>query len=300
MSDSLVFSEIDQFYSKKKNHKKTGAEKDSAVRTRILKILVCVLSCVLVVEAILYLVVIPCTSSVQIVFSGLTQYMPEDIIKSTNLNVRQTWINFDTASIAQKLAASQLFESVKVEKSFPDKVVITLSERKCAAVAIAELNGKSVPVQIDKNGVVYRINAGVPAGDIPLLSGLSFENPKVGMRLHGKLRPLVQQISDILTEKPVYFSAISEIRIMPKDYGSYDLVLYPMHSKVRVLVDKTLNEESLQYMMVVLDVIDSLESDVYEVDLRHGSVSYKTRNSNESKILAGVSLGQNSTGVSGE
>ena len=83
MSDSFVFSEIDQFYSKKSNHKKTDAERDSAVRTRILKILIAVLSCVLVVEAILYLVVIPCTSSVQIVFSGLTQYQPEDIIKST-------------------------------------------------------------------------------------------------------------------------------------------------------------------------------------------------------------------------
>ena len=300
MSDSFVFSEIDQFYTKKSSHKKTDAEKDSAVRTRILKILIAVLSCVLAVEAILYLVVIPCTSSVQIVFSGLTQYQPEDIIKSTNINVRQTWINFDTASIASKLAATQLFESVKVEKSFPDKVIITLNERQCAAVAIAEINGKSVPVQIDKNGVVYRINAGTPSGNIPVLSGLSFENPKVGMRLHGKLRPLVQQISDILTEKPVYFSAISEIRIMPKEYGSYDLVLYPMHSKVRVLADKTLNEESLQYMMVVLDVIDSLESDVYEVDLRHGSVSYRTRNSNESKTLAGVSLGQNSLGVTGE
>ncbi len=300
MSDSLVFSEIDQFYSKKSNHKKTDAEKDSAVRTRILKILIAVLSCVLVVEAILYLVVIPCASSVQIVFTGLTQFQPEDIINSTNINVRQTWINFDTASIASKLAATQLFESVKVEKSFPDKVIITLSERQCAAVAIAEISGKSVPVQIDKNGVVYRINAGTPTGNVPVLSGLSFENPKVGMRLHGKLRPLVQQISDILIEKPVYFSAISEIRIMPKEYGSYDLVLYPMHSKVRVLADKTLNEESLQYMMVVLDVIDSLESDVYEVDLRHGSVSYRTRNSNESKTLAGVSLGQNSLGVTGE
>ncbi|MBO4732467.1 MAG: FtsQ-type POTRA domain-containing protein [Spirochaetaceae bacterium] len=149
MSDSLVFSEIDQFYSKKSNHKKTDAEKDSAVRTRILTILIAVLSCVLVVEAILYLVIIPCTSSVQIVFSGLTQYQPEDVIKSTNINVRQTWINFDTASIASKLAATQLFESVKVEKSFPDKVIITLNERQCAAVAIAEISGKSVPVQID-------------------------------------------------------------------------------------------------------------------------------------------------------
>ena len=38
-----------------------------------------------------------------------------------------------------------------------------------------------------------------------------------------------------------------------------------------------MNEDALQYMMVVLDVVNSIEPDVSEIDLRYGSVSYRTR-----------------------
>ena len=46
---------------------------------------------------------------------------------------------------------------------------------------------------------------------------------------------------------------------------------------MRVLTDRALNEDALQYMMVVLDVVNSIEPDVSEIDLRYGSVSYRTR-----------------------
>ena len=51
-------------------------------------------------------------------------------------------------------------------------------------------------------------------------------------------------------------------------------MLYPMQSKTRFLMDRTLTEETLQYMMVILDIIGSMESDVREVDMRYGTVSY--------------------------
>ena len=290
MSDMYSFADVDSYYSKKEPVVKAKKRKASDLRTNILKILVGVLFAVLVIEAVIYVVIIPCTASVQIRFSGLTQYTPEEIIRLCGLNVRQTWINFDTGAVSSKLKKMPLFESVQVEKSFPDQVIITVSERTTAAIAIAEVDGKSVAVQIDKTGYVYRVDGNIPAGNIPIISGLTFENPHPGIRLNPKLRPLLKQIGTILETKPAYFSAISEIRISPKDYGEYDLILYPLHSKIRVLADKELNEESLQYMMVVLDVIDSLDPDVTEVDLRYGAVSYKTRNSDRPYQLRGVAL----------
>jgi cell division protein FtsQ len=53
-------------------------------------------------------------------------------------------------------------------------------------------------------------------------------------------------------------------------------MVYPVQYHTRVLTDRNLSLESLQYMMIVLDVIDKLEENVKEVDLRYGSVSYKT------------------------
>ena len=59
--------------------------------------------------------------------------------------------------------------------------------------------------------------------------------------------------------------------------GNYELALYPSQAKVKVLSDRNLNEDALQYMMVVLDVVNSIEPDVSEIDLRYGAVSYRRR-----------------------
>ena len=56
----------------------------------------------------------------------------------------------------------------------------------------------------------------------------------------------------------------------------HELMLIPVNSKIRVLTGRSLNEESLQFMMVVLDVVNSLEPDVTEIDLRYDAVSYRT------------------------
>ena len=63
----------------------------------------------------------------------------------------------------------------------------------------------------------------------------------------------------------------------PKEYGNYELALYPSQAKVKVLSDRNLNEDALQYMMVVLDVVNSIEPEVSEIDLRYGAVSYRRR-----------------------
>jgi len=64
---------------------------------------------------------------------------------------------------------------------------------------------------------------------------------------------------------------------LPKDTGNYELALIPSQSKIKVLTDRSLNEDALKYMMVVLDIVNKLDTDVYEIDLRYGSVSCKIR-----------------------
>ena len=97
------------------------------------------------------------------------------------------------------------------------------------------------------------------------------------MRLPAKYRVLMEQISAIRSLPQKYFAAISEIQVVPKEYGNYELVLYPTQTKVRVLTDRSLTEDALKYMMVVLDVVNSIEPDVVEVDLRYDSLSYRCR-----------------------
>ena len=65
-------------------------------------------------------------------------------------------------------------------------------------IEAAEVDGKSVAVQIDKTGYVYSVDGSLPTGNVPIISGLTFENPHPGIRLNTKLRPLLKQIGTIL------------------------------------------------------------------------------------------------------
>ena len=112
---------------------------------------------------------------------------------------------------------------------------------------------------------------------MPVISGLPVEYMAQGMRIPAKYRPLIEQIARIKSLPQQYFASVSEICVLPKDTGNYELALIPSQAKVKVLTDRSLNEEALKYMMIVLDVVNQLGSNVTEVDLRYGSVSYKTR-----------------------
>ena len=115
---------------------------------------------------------------------------------------------------------------------------------------------------------------------LPLVSGIPVENIPEGMRIPQKYLGLMEQIAAIRELPQDYFAAVSEIHVVPKEYGNYELVLYPIHSKIRILTDRQLNEDALQYMIVMLDVVNSIEPDVAEIDLRYGSFSYRAREQN--------------------
>lgn len=268
MSDSYLYPEFQHCYEETKTQQKDR-------KNKVLKILVLLLSVVLVVEAIIYTVIMPGLNPVKVSFSG-NQYIDSDkLFDSTGFSRSETWMSFDTAAFASKLSSNSLIESVSVEKRFPDQILVHVTERVAVASTLVTKNGKTVPVQIDKNGVVFTgINTrnGV---NVPLITGLSLDSVSEGMRISSKYRSLLEQISEIAQVNPVYFSALSEIKVVPTEYGSYELMLYPIHSRTRILTDRTLNEESLQFMMVILDVIDSVDTDVVEVDMRYGTVSYK-------------------------
>lgn len=275
MSDGYLYSGVSGYIDEQVNNK--SRNKNSVLRkTRIIKILVLVLSGLLVLEALIYAIIIPCSNPVQISFTGNKNLTINQLYGCAGSEIQNTWIKFNCDTFASNLSLNAAIESVEVEKRFPDKVLVTIHERVPVAASLVNIDGKTVPVQIDKNGVLFSVNKDIPSTDIPLVTGLAFESLTEGTRLHPKLRPIMEQIEVIQQKNPGYFSVISEIRVMPKDYGDYELMLYPIHTTTRVRTDRTLTEESLQYIMVVLDVMEKLNLNVEEIDLRYGSISYKT------------------------
>lgn len=245
-----------------------------------LKLFVIVFCFLLVVEMLVYFLVIPCLQTVNVAWSGSSSYSEQELNHSINPMLSKNFFSFDSDEAIELVSSIAGIESVQIVKSFPDKIYINVIEREPVAMTFVNSNGRTLPVQIDKSGVLFTSPSNIAHSDrsIPLISGIPLENIPEGMRIPLKYRGLMDQIASIRKLSQNYFAAVSEIHVVPKEYGNYELVLYPVHSKTRILTGRQLNEEALQYMMVALDVVNTLEPDVEEIDLRYGSVAFRTRN----------------------
>ena len=274
-----VLTGLEDFNFQEPKNVGSGAKKSQDKKITVLKVLVLVLCALLLLEGILYTLVIPCLAPAKIRFQGLSTLTSGQCMETLQSMNARTWMQFDTGKAVSILSTVPGIKDVAVDKHFPDKVYIKIAEREPVAKTIVTVDNRSIPVQIDENGVLFPSTASTALADttVPLISGLPVDRAQNGMRIPEKYRALMEQIAAIRSLPQKYFAAISEIQVVPKEYGNYELVLYPINSRVKVLTDRSLNEDALKYMMVVLDVVNSIEPDVSEVDLRYGSVSYRKR-----------------------
>ncbi|MDR0321138.1 MAG: FtsQ-type POTRA domain-containing protein [Treponema sp.] len=207
-------------------------------------------------------------------FSGLQR---ADILYLAGIDDTSSFISTNTKEIRQKLSANILVESAVVMKRFPDKLSIFLTPRKASAVVLANRGTRQVPVYVDRQGVFFKVGeSGSHEGtNLPILSGI--ENPQLNMRLPSALVPLVENLSEIATASPELLSAISEIRIERKTWDGFDLVLFPVHTSIRVRVENNLTEDTLRYMLVMLNVFEKDIQRPVEIDFRSGMGSYKIK-----------------------
>lgn len=280
MSD-MAFNGFDNFDTSVNGMDSVPAAEKKDNRVKIIKVIVTILAVIFSLEIFVYLFLKPAMSNVVITWSGLTSYEPEALMRVIEPAKNRNIVRFSSSEIKSLLSGVSGIENVEIEKHFPNSVVINVTERKSVAMTFIESNGKTIPVQIDKNGVLF-INqkaAYNSSASIPLISGIPVENIPEGMRIPQKYRDLMGQIAYIQSLKQPYFSAISEIHVVPKDFGNYELILYPVHSRTKVFTGRQLKEEELQYIMVALDAVNTLEPDVELIDFRYGTIAYKSRNS---------------------
>ena len=259
----------------------TSKNEDSLADKKIkaVKIIFGILCFLLFSELLVYKYILPSFAVPKVSVTGLQSYTAEDFAEKLMPFSEANWFNFDVDQAAAVISNDAGIDSVTIRKKFPDKIYINVEERIPVAMVFLMDNGLSSALEVDKNGVLFpqKHSELTESSFLPIVSGLPIEYMAQGMRIPAKYRPLIEQISKIKQMPQQYFASISEICVIPKNSGNYELALIPAQSKVKVLTDRALNEDALKYMMIVLDVLNQLGSDVSEVDLRYGSVSYKTR-----------------------
>ena len=276
MSDAGYFLDNENYFDENENgFHNEESKSERRFRVIILSLLV-VMGILLLGEFVLWRFIKPSLSSPKVTISGYKNMSAEDVaMKLIPMNSRN-WFTFDVNVAAGILSSESCIKNVDIVKHFPAKILVNINERVPVAVTYINQKGKSIPMQIDETGVLFsnKNNAIVAQSGIPILSGIPVDNMTDGMRIPAKYKTLINQISQIQNLPQKYFAAVSEICVVPKDSGNYELVLIPSSGHTKVLTDRALNEEALKYMMVVLDVVKQLKPDATAVDMRYGSVSY--------------------------
>ncbi|UTC65886.1 MULTISPECIES: cell division protein FtsQ/DivIB [unclassified Treponema] len=262
-----------------------AVEKSSKIKSAVIKIFIISLILLLMIEGVYYAIILPYNSTASINISGCLDLSSIEVKKLAGIDKNTKWLSINSSEVSKRLVSYPGIASATVEKKFPDKVVIKIVERKAVAVAFTEVGGRTTAMEIDGYGVVFRIGSPIIQSNLPIITGLTFNNPREGMKINEKLSQLFVQLDVLQKKYPVLLNEISEIKIQPKKYGGYDLVIYPLKSRLSVITNKFLTEESLQYMMLILDVVKdiNLDKNIIGIDLRGANAVYIKREAKDER-----------------
>ena len=212
--------------------------------------------------------------------SGYTGIARERILAAAGITSTSSYVSLNVKAAEKALLAVPELQSARVVKYFPGRLLLILEGRRAVAFSLITVNGNSVPVFFDSQGVVFKIGAGADTvslpGILPVVSGISEfinESPFLGMRLPAVFRPLFRQLEDIGITSPELLSAVSEVRINSKPFDGFDFIVYPVHRKVRVRISE-LNKDILQYALLLVDVLVSKDPGIRDLDFRSNIASY--------------------------
>jgi cell division protein FtsQ len=209
--------------------------------------------------------------------SGFEGIGRNEIIAKAGISGTSSYFSTDARLMEKALLKISSLESARVFKHFPGRLQIVLEGRQALASTLALVEGKTVPVLFDSHGVIFQIGADEKGRSfpvaLPVISGLVIEDPFPGMRLPALFIPFFRELEKIKISAPELLAGVSEIRINKKAFSGFDIILYPMHKKTKVRLSE-LNEGTLRYTFLMVDVLMSKEDKMESLDFRTGVASY--------------------------
>jgi len=250
-------------------------ERNTNATDKLLKRILTLIVVVLGVEIIWLFGVSPCMPLSRITISGIPGIDEAAVLSLAGIGQHSSYMTVNTSVSEQALLDMPEIRSAQVIKRFPNKVDIRLESRRAAAVVILERGGEVFPALIGGDGVLINMG-GVLTNEknLPVISGLVLEGVYPGMKLPRIYNSLFGQLETLAEKAPELMAAISEIRINHKNYDGYDLTLFPAHKGVRVKLSDNISEETIRYMLLMLDVLSAKSESIREIDFRTGTASY--------------------------
>ena len=221
----------------------------------------------------------------------------EQVLALSGIPAGAHWYSVSAEQIERKLETSPLVHRAKVERVFPDTVRMTLWGRQPAALVLAAMDGRSLPVLVDGEGVVYRLGTTGADLDLPVVSGLTAGDMALGAALPRTYVGLFADLRALREKAPAMYAALSEVRVAPpaSDGSSagtdpavrgtspqdLELLVYLTSSRVPIRTRGSLDESFVKYALMVVDLLSrqGVLQDIQELDFRSGDVVYRSTGS---------------------
>jgi len=255
-----------------------GEKAGSGIKKLIL-FLVLFLAGILVLEVLFQTLIAPKMLIKNIAIESELALSDAEIRNIAGLSGKEYYFSFDVAEVQKRFDSIPLVRTAHVEKIFPDTIRIVLAGRKPLMLTFVDLNGKSIPVVLDDEGVIFQIGNSITEWNLPLLSGLRIENVRLGMKLPRILSSLLRSVNSIRTSAPELMALISELQVVKRDDIEFDVLLYPIYNSIRIRTGPEVSEDLIKQIFLVIDVIqkEGLPRENLELDFRSRRVTYRTK-----------------------
>ncbi|MBR5915084.1 MAG: FtsQ-type POTRA domain-containing protein, partial [Spirochaetia bacterium] len=202
-----------------------------------------------------------------------------EILELAGITDGDSYFAVDAAEVERRLLENNLIQSAVVEKHFPSEIKIAVEGREPFAITFIDVDGRTVPVTLDREGIIFEIGEGVTDYELPVISGLTFQNLKLGTQLPSMFIPYLSRLSAVKQSSFALFEKISEIKFVEKTEGTFDVVIYPSDSSIRIRTSSDISDRMLQQMFTVLDVMEEngIDKQTDELDFRGGKIVYKVK-----------------------
>ncbi|MCX7025524.1 MAG: FtsQ-type POTRA domain-containing protein [Spirochaetes bacterium] len=227
---------------------------------------------------VLFFFAVPATTITRYSASG-TSIPVDDLVRWSGARGGMSWFNADCEGMARAIASNPMVASARVARVFPNGLLFAVVERKAVAVALVETGAGVVPAAIDREGIAFADARSIGRLDLPVISGVRFENFRFGLALPDGMIPMLESLALIAAEQPALLSFLSEIKPVKRAYGEFDFMVYPLNYRTPVRTGSSLNGPLLQSMALVLDVVESggFSGSIGELDFRSGTVVYRLK-----------------------
>jgi cell division protein FtsQ len=238
-----------------------------------------ILSVVLVAEIVFNFIIAPklVIREIEIKADSTIHLSNKQIMDIAGIDKQLYYYRVNSREITARLEENPVIKQAEVRKNFPDGLTVTLIGRKPLAIALVETDDATVPVSLDREGIVFQIGESVTDYTLPVISGIAFSEVRLGMKIPAVLVPFLRKIEALQQKEPELLRVISEFRFVRKSSPDYEVIMYPREYTIPVRIGADIDEQLIKYLLMVLDVVsrDPSADMIEEIDFRTNEIVYR-------------------------